>query len=71
VIAGLNLVGLKRNGFSAEQRARIKAVYRLIFRSGLRINEGLAEAARRHPSAETDSIINFISASERGVTGFA
>jgi UDP-N-acetylglucosamine acyltransferase len=71
VIVGLNLVGLKRNGFSAEQRARIKAAYRLIFRSGLKVADGLAEAARRYPSAETDAIIDFISTSERGVTGFA
>lgn len=71
VIAGLNLVGLKRNGFSAEQRARIKAVYRLIFRSGLRLSEGLAQAVDQFPSAETDHIVGFIAASERGVTGFA
>jgi UDP-N-acetylglucosamine acyltransferase len=70
VIVGLNLVGLRRQGFSAEQRARIKAVYRLIFRSGRRVAEGLIEAAERHPSAETQHIVEFIAASERGVTGF-
>ena len=71
VIVGLNLVGLKRNGFSSEQRARIKAVYRLIFRSGRRLTDGLLEAEQRYPSADTDAIIAFIRASERGVTGFA
>ncbi|MBK1705910.1 acyl-ACP--UDP-N-acetylglucosamine O-acyltransferase [Halochromatium glycolicum] len=71
VIIGLNLVGLKRNGFSAEQRARIKAVYRLIFRSGRRLAEGLAAASHQYPGEETDQITAFIRASERGVTGFA
>ncbi len=70
VLVGLNLVGLKRNGFSAEQRALIKTVYRLIFRSGRRLEDGLSEAKTRHPSPETDQIVGFIKASERGVTGF-
>ncbi|WP_462319878.1 acyl-ACP--UDP-N-acetylglucosamine O-acyltransferase [Halochromatium sp.] len=70
VLVGLNLVGLKRNGFSAEQRTRIKAVYRLIFRSGLRLADGLLEAKTRHPSLETNQIVEFIETSERGVAGF-
>jgi UDP-N-acetylglucosamine acyltransferase len=70
VLIGINLVGLKRNGFTAEQRARIKAVYRLIFRSGRRLVEGLGEARSRYPSSETDQIVGFIEASQRGVTGF-
>lgn len=70
VIVGLNLVGLKRNGFSAEQRARIKAIYRLIFRSGRRLAEGLELAKQRYPSAEADQIVDFIAGSQRGVTGF-
>ncbi len=69
-LIGLNLVGLKRNGFTAEQRSRIKAVYRLIFRSGLRLADGLSEAKKRHSSPETDQIVDFIEASERGVAGF-
>jgi UDP-N-acetylglucosamine acyltransferase len=70
VLVGLNAVGLKRKGFSAEQRARIKAVYRIIFRSGLRLADGLREAQQRYPSPETDQIIGFIEASERGVSSF-
>ncbi|WP_347338146.1 hypothetical protein [Chromatium okenii] len=34
---GLNVVGLRRNGFTQIQRSQIKAVYRLIMRSGLRL----------------------------------
>ncbi len=71
VLVGVNAVGLKRHGFSAEQRARIKAVYRLIFRSGRRLEQGLSEANARYPSPETERIVAFIEASERGVTGFA
>ena len=39
-LVGLNVVGLRRGGFTQAQRSRIKAVYRLVFRSGLRLARG-------------------------------
>lgn len=69
-IIGLNLVGLRRNGFSQEQRSTIKAVYRLIFRSGLRLAEALEKAKRSYPGPETEDIVRFIESSRRGVISF-
>jgi len=70
-IIGLNLVGLRRNGFDSAQRGRIKAVYRLLFRSGLRLEQALAQAEQDFPGAETEAIVAFIRGSERGVIAFA
>jgi UDP-N-acetylglucosamine acyltransferase len=70
-IIGLNLVGLKRNGFDAERRTRIKAVYKLLFRSGLRLADALERAEQALPGPDTDTIIAFCRGSERGVTAFA
>ena len=70
-IVGLNVVGLKRNGFEANRRARIKAVYKLLFRSGLRLEDALARADQELPGPDTDAIVAFCRGSERGVTGFA
>ena len=67
---GLNLVGLKRNGFNQEQRNRIKAVYRLVLRSGLRLAEALVRAEREYPGPETDHIVQFIQSSRRGLISF-
>ncbi|NEV62064.1 acyl-ACP--UDP-N-acetylglucosamine O-acyltransferase [Thiorhodococcus minor] len=67
---GLNVVGLRRNGFSQAQRSRIKAVYRLLFKSGLPREEALAAAQRDHPGAETDEILAFVRASQRGLISF-
>ncbi len=39
VAKGLNLVGLRRAGFSAEQIVALKRVYRLLYRSGLKLDE--------------------------------
>ncbi len=44
-LAGLNSVGLRRAGFSTEERAAVKRAYQLIFHSGKRREEALAEAS--------------------------
>lgn len=70
-IVGLNVVGLRRAGFDQVQRSRIKAVYRLIFRSGLRLSQALAQAQADYPSPETETIVRFVESSRRGVVSFA
>ena len=69
-IIGLNLVGLRRNGFDQRRRSRIKAVYKLLFRSGLRLEDALALAEAEHPGDETRTIVEFMRGSERGVITF-
>jgi UDP-N-acetylglucosamine acyltransferase len=69
-MVGLNVVGLRRAGFDQESRSRIKSVYRLVFRSGLRLAEALAQAESEYPSPETAMIVRFIESSRRGVISF-
>src|SRR5216683_6699635 len=40
---GLNLLGLKRAGFSDEEVALLKKAYRVLYRSGLKLEEALCE----------------------------
>jgi UDP-N-acetylglucosamine acyltransferase len=70
-IAGLNTVGLRRNGFTQEQRRVIKAVYDLLFRSALSLKDALERAENALPAPETQHILAFIRASQRGIIGFA
>lgn len=70
-IVGLNVVGLRRAGFTQEQRNRIKSVYRLLFRSGLRLTEAMTRAAAEYPGPETDQICQFIQSSQRGLISYA
>lgn len=66
---GLNLVGLKRRGFGDENVATLKKAYKLIFRSGLTLEEALRRARDEfHGSAEVKHLVEFISNSKRGVT---
>jgi UDP-N-acetylglucosamine acyltransferase len=65
---GLNLVGLKRRGFSEETLRVIKKAYRLVFRSGLKVEEALARIdAELESIPELEVFVQFIKQSERGV----
>lgn len=67
-IIGLNLVGLRRNGFDPQRRERIKGAYRLIYKSGLRLSEALDRLEAESPvSEDIQNIIEFFRRSQRGV----
>lgn len=65
---GVNLVGLKRRGFSAETIRGIKNAYRLLFRAGLRQEEALERIEREHGAIpEVMHFLGFVRQSRRGV----
>ncbi len=68
-IVGLNLVGLRRNGFDQAQRDTIKRAYRLLYRSGLTPAEALAQLRAADLGAEVAAIVQFIERSKRGLVG--
>ncbi|MBN1931219.1 MAG: acyl-ACP--UDP-N-acetylglucosamine O-acyltransferase [Desulfobacterales bacterium] len=66
---GLNSVGLKRHGFSQSTLSLLKKTYRIIFRIGLTLNEALERVvAEVEQTPEVVNFINFIKASQRGMT---
>lgn len=65
---GLNLVGLKRRGFTEETVRGIKKAYRIIFRSGMRLEEALDQVcAEIDMTPELDHFVSFIKDSQRGI----
>jgi UDP-N-acetylglucosamine acyltransferase len=66
-ICGLNIVGLRRAGFSSEQRLELKQLYHQLFRSGQKLRLALADAERQFLSPQARVMLDFIAASERGV----
>ena len=66
-ICGLNIIGLRRAGFTAEQRLELKRAYRLLFRSSLPLRAALVAAAERFTSGPSRVLVEFVAASERGV----
>ena len=64
---GLNLVGLRRNGFGQSQRSAIKRAYRLLLQSGLPLPEALERLRQDADSEEVRAIVAFAEASKRGL----
>ncbi len=66
---GLNLVGLKRKGFSDQTIATLKKAYKIVFRSGLTQDEAVLKAMGEFPdSREVQALVDFIKSSKRGIT---
>ena len=64
---GLNIIGLRRRGYSNEQIDIIHDAYRIIYAKGL-LKDGVAEAREKYPdSKEVEYICSFIESSKRGV----
>lgn len=64
---GLNLVGLKRAGFTHSEVQALKAAYKLLYRSGLRLEEALQRIQNEVPTAHTQHLVAFIESSKRGI----
>jgi UDP-N-acetylglucosamine acyltransferase len=66
-VAGLNVVGLRRAGFSAQTRAGIKSAFDLLYRRGLNLTQALQKAAESDWAPEPALLVRF--ASESGKRG--
>jgi len=64
---GLNLVGLKRAGFTLKDVKALKTAYRLLYRSGLKLEEALARIESDVPTEHTRHLVSFIRSSKRGI----
>lgn len=70
-VVGLNSVGLRRAGFSPEDRRRIKEAYSLLYRSGLNVSQALAEIEKRDLGPGAAAIVDFVRRSRRGISRHA
>ena len=65
--AGVNLIGLRRRGFSNEVIETIHDTYRTIYAKGV-LKDGIAEARAKYPeSKEVEYICSFIETVKRGI----
>jgi UDP-N-acetylglucosamine acyltransferase len=67
-VRGINLIGLERKGFPAENLKPIKEAFRLIYRSKLNTRQAIEAMRKDLPQDdEIREIIEFIEKSERGI----
>jgi UDP-N-acetylglucosamine acyltransferase len=67
VMCGLNVVGLRRAGFNAEERLELKRLYHALFRSGRNLRTAIAEAQKKFTSAPAQILLDFVAEAKRGV----
>ncbi len=68
-VVGLNLIGLKRRGFDSEALSNIKKMYKLVFRTNLKLEESIARIEEQFDAAapEVATYLDFLKKSERGI----
>lgn len=65
---GINIVGLKRRGFSREQIDAIHAAYRAIYQSGMNVTQAIAYIRSEiELTPEVEYIISFAESATRGI----
>jgi UDP-N-acetylglucosamine acyltransferase len=66
-ICGLNVIGLRRAGFTPEQRLELKKIYRVLFRSGKNLRGAVAAAREQFSSETARTLLDFVATAKRGV----
>ena len=66
-MCGLNTVGLRRAGFTAEERLELRHLYHLLFRQGGRLQAAVQESLRNHNSPPAKTLLGFVADARRGV----
>jgi UDP-N-acetylglucosamine acyltransferase len=64
---GLNLVGLRRAGFTHQEIAALKSAYRILYRSGMKLDDALQRIETELHTEHTLHLVNFIRSSKRGI----
>jgi UDP-N-acetylglucosamine acyltransferase len=66
-ICGLNIVGLRRAGFTSEQRLELKRLYHALFRRRGSLDAALEAADAEFRSEWSRVLIDFVAAAKRGI----
>jgi UDP-N-acetylglucosamine acyltransferase len=66
--SGVNIIGLRRRGFSNEQIGAIQEIYRILYQSGLNNSAAIKHIEQTVPdSEEKQEVISFVINSPRGI----
>ena len=70
-VFGVNIIGLRRAGFSQADRAEIKRAFKLLYRSGLNTGQALENAEQTEFGPLGREFFNFVAeAGKRGIVAY-
>ena len=64
---GLNLVGLRRAGFTRDEISALKSAYRILYKSALKLEDALRRIEAELHTEHTRHLVTFIRSSKRGI----
>lgn len=68
LVLGLNVIGLRRNGFSNVRIAALKEIFRIFFFAGLNTSQAIARIeADGPPGEDREEFLSFVRSAKRGV----
>jgi len=67
VCGGVNLIGLRRNGFTSKQIEAVRWVYKTLYRNGKSIKAATEDLRQRADDSLVGEYITFIEATSRGI----
>lgn len=66
-VAGINAIGLRRNGCAAAERQEIQNAFTLVYRSGLNTSQALQAASEKSWGPAATEFFEFVGSSRRGI----
>ena len=66
-VGGLNVVGLRRNGFAAAQRAQIKQAFNVVYRAGLNVAQAKERLRAETGNPFAAEFADFLDHAKRGI----
>ena len=66
-VMGLNTVGLRRAGISADDRLQLKRAFKLLYRSELNVSQALERMESELDGEPVRELVEFVRASKRGI----
>lgn len=66
-LAGLNLVGMRRNGISRESIRDVRETYKELFLRGMRLSEAIEKLKTKNISPEARELVDFCEKGTRGI----
>lgn len=66
-ICGLNVIGLRRAGYPAEERLELKQLYQALFRGGKTWRAAVAAARETFTSPAAKVLLDFVAGAKRGI----
>jgi len=64
---GLNSEGLKRRGFSPDTLSQLRKAYKILYRSGLTLEQAIEQLQAMEGGAEIDQLVDFLKDVTRGI----